>query len=56
MQEPLQQQVQSQSQMMTKEQDCLIDTKSSIIGIKRTKKCDWDYDDECEHEESIMNE
>ena len=42
--------------MMKKEQDCLIDTKSSIIGLKRTKKCDWDYDDECENEVSIMNE
>ena len=42
--------------MMKKEHDCLIDTKSSTIGIKRTKKCDWDYDEECENEESIMNE
>lgn len=41
---------------MMKDPDCLIDTKSSLIGVKRTKKCDWDYDDECENEESIMNE
>jgi len=41
---------------MKKEHDCLIDTKSSMIGVKRTKKCDWDYDEECENEESIMNE
>ena len=41
---------------MKKEQGCLIDTQSSTIGVKRTKKCDWDYDEECENEESIMNE
>lgn len=40
---------------MMKEPDQLVDRKSSIIGVKRTK-CDWDYDDECEQEEWMMNE
>jgi len=43
---------------MMKEHECLIDTKSSKRGNtdKHPKKCDWDYDDEYDHEESIMNE
>ena len=42
---------------MMKEPECLIDTKSFGIGNteKHVKKCDWDYDDECD-QESIMNE
>lgn len=41
---------------MIKEHDCLIDTKSSGMGEMNTKKCDWDYDEECDQGESIMNE
>ena len=42
---------------MMKEPECLIDTKSSVMGNteKHGKKCEWDYDDECD-QESIMNE
>ena len=38
--------------------NCLIDTKSSAMGTmeKHLKKCDWDYDEEYDHDESIMKE